>query len=89
MLVNSLIVPKEVHIIHHFTSDFYGHHLNLLILGFIRPEFDYSTKEQLILDIEEDIEATKRSLARPSYMKHSEDAYLTTFPAEMSGASQG
>jgi riboflavin kinase len=78
-----------VHIIHHFTLDFYGHRLNLLILGFIRPEFDYSTREQLIRDIEEDIEVAKRSLARSPYMKHSEDPYLTTFPAETGGKGQG
>lgn len=73
---------KEVHIIHDFSSDFYGHHLNLLILGFIRPEKDYESKERLIKDIEEDIEVTKTSLARPSYMTSSEDPYLTTFPQE-------
>ncbi len=75
---------KEVHIIHHFTSDFYGHHLNLLILGFIRPEYDYLSKERLIADIEFDVSVTKASLARPPYLKYSEDPYLTTFPTEAS-----
>jgi riboflavin kinase len=79
---------KEVHIMHHFTADFYGHHLNLLILGFIRPEYDYSSKERLIADIEEDIAVSERSLARSPYLKHSEDPYLTTFPTEAGGTNK-
>jgi len=77
----------EVHIIHHFTSDFYGHHLNLLILGFIRPEYDYQSKDKLIADIEFDISVTKASLARSPYLKYSEDPYLTTSFTEASKAS--
>jgi hypothetical protein len=30
----------------------------------------------------EDIEVTKRSLARPAYVKIKEDGYLKTFPKE-------
>jgi hypothetical protein len=36
----------------------------------------------LIEDIKEDIEVTKRSLARPAYAKIKEDGYLRTFPKE-------
>jgi len=65
---------------HDFGRDFYGHHLNLLILGFIRPEYDYVSKESLIEDIETDIEVTKRSLDRPAYAMLKEDDYLCRFP---------
>jgi riboflavin kinase len=71
---------QEVHIINQFQHDFYGHHLNLLILGFIRPEYDYVSKESLIKDIEIDIEVTNRSLERPSYAKFRTEECLTTFP---------
>ncbi|KAE9968241.1 hypothetical protein BLS_005957 [Venturia inaequalis] len=72
----------EVHILHLFPTDFYNLHLNLIITGFIRPEYDYVSKESLIEDIMEDIEVTKRSLARPAYKKLEEDPYLRTFPRE-------
>ncbi|KAF8434889.1 hypothetical protein BGX38DRAFT_1251533 [Terfezia claveryi] len=46
----------EVHIIHTFPTDFYGTHMKILVLGYIRPELDYVSKEALIGDIKTDIE---------------------------------
>jgi riboflavin kinase len=46
----------EIHILHRFTHDFYGAALNLLILGFIRPEYDYTSLEALVEDIKVDCE---------------------------------
>lgn len=46
---------------------FYGAPLNLLILGFIRPEYDYVSKESLIEDILTDCEVARKSLARAAY----------------------
>lgn len=70
----------EIHILHEFGRDFYGHHLNILILGFIRPEYDYVSVESLIEDIKMDIEVTKKSLDRGPYLKLKEDTFLRTFP---------
>ena len=69
---------------HDFGQDFYGHHLNLSILGFIRPEYDYVSKESLIEDIQTDIKVTENSLAREAYQKRKEDPYLLTFPEKVS-----
>lgn len=69
----------EVHIMHHFETDFYGSHMNLDILGFIRPEYDYVSKESLIEDIKTDIDVAGRSLARPAYAKFIKDPYLLDF----------
>jgi riboflavin kinase len=33
----------EVHIMHKFSGDFYGDDLRVVVLGYIRPEFDYTT----------------------------------------------
>lgn len=71
----------EVHIMHTFPHDFYDSHLNLEILGFIRPEYDYVSKDLLIQDIKTDIEVAARSLARPEYAKRKDDEYLRTFPS--------
>lgn len=35
---------QEVHIIHPFAHDFYGHDMSVLVLGYIRPELDYVSK---------------------------------------------
>ncbi|TKA42512.1 hypothetical protein B0A54_06962 [Friedmanniomyces endolithicus] len=54
-------------------------HMNLSILGFIRPELDYVSKEKLIEDIKTDIEVSGRSLAREPYAKLRRDPYLLEF----------
>lgn len=70
----------EVHIMHNFTRDFYGSYMNLIMLGFIRPEYDYVSKESLIDDIKTDIEVSGRSLTRKQWAKYRKDPYLLDFP---------
>ncbi|KAF2837456.1 riboflavin kinase, partial [Patellaria atrata CBS 101060] len=72
----------EVHIIHEFAADFYGADIHLVILGYIRPEYDYVSKESLIDDIKTDIEVAKRSLGREAYERYKEDGYLRDFGEE-------
>ncbi|KAG0637656.1 hypothetical protein HOY80DRAFT_246687 [Tuber brumale] len=69
----------EVHIIHTFPEDFYGVQMNLVVLGFIRPEFDYVSKEALIEDIKMDIKVGVNSLEREGYRDFKSDSYLTNF----------
>jgi riboflavin kinase len=58
----------EIHILHHFHDhNFYHSALNLLVLGFIRPEYDYDSLEALVSDIRTDCDVARRSLARPGY----------------------
>lgn len=68
-----------MHILHKFQQDFYGARMNLLICGFIRPEYDYVSKESLIEDINVDIEVSKRSLERLAYLELKHDKYLVEF----------
>ncbi|KAF8937056.1 putative riboflavin kinase [Dissophora ornata] len=63
----------EVHIMHNFHRDFYGDELRVVVLGYIRPELDYTTLEALIEDINIDIEVAHRSLERPDYSIFKED----------------
>lgn len=35
---------QETHILHEFQSDFYGYEMRVLVLGYIRPEFDYISR---------------------------------------------
>lgn len=69
----------EIHILHEFHEDFYGASLNLLMLGYIRPEYDYVSKESLISDIKVDCDIARRSLERSAYERHKADACLKEF----------
>ncbi|KAI9794586.1 MAG: riboflavin kinase [Peltula sp. TS41687] len=66
----------EVHLIHQFGNDFYGARLNLIILGYIRPEFDYVSREALIEDILFDVEVARTGLERENYAVFREDGFL-------------
>ncbi|KAL1890531.1 riboflavin kinase [Sporothrix stenoceras] len=57
----------EVHILYPFAHDFYGAHLRLAILGYIRPEKNYDSLEALVEDIQFDCVVAKQSLARPGW----------------------
>ncbi|EAW13824.1 riboflavin kinase [Aspergillus clavatus NRRL 1] len=54
----------------HKLPDFYGTQLKLLILGYIRPEFDYVSLEALVEDIRVDCEVARASLQRPAYERY-------------------
>lgn len=57
----------EVHILNPFEHDFYGAHLRLAILGYIRPEKNYDSLEALVEDIQFDCVVAKQSLARAGW----------------------
>jgi len=73
----------EIHILHDFSHDFYGAALNLLMLGYIRPEYDYVSLEALVEDIRIDCDVARRSLEREAYAKFKEEGeskkWLTDF----------
>lgn len=77
----------EVHIMHHFETDFYGSHMNLVILGFIRPEYDYVSKDSLIEDIKTDIDVAGKSLGRHAWAKYRSDKGLLDFENKQEVAS--
>eukprot|EP00128_Syssomonas_multiformis_P008422 Colp12_sorted_trinity150504_noHs@23967 len=66
----------ETHIIHNFEKDFYGEHLSVSILGYIRPEMNFTSLESLIDAINNDIETAKKALDLPQYIVMKEDPKL-------------
>jgi len=40
----NILRGKEIHIMHEFQSDFYGHEMKAVVLGYIRPELDYTSR---------------------------------------------
>lgn len=57
----------------HKMADFYSTKLNVLILGYIRPEYDYVSVEALVEDIRVDCEVARRSLLRDAYICYLQD----------------
>lgn len=57
----------ETYIIHKFDEDFYGQILKIVILGYIRPEMDFKTVEELKETIWSDIRQAEKELDRPEY----------------------
>ncbi|CCE62349.1 hypothetical protein TPHA_0C01940 [Tetrapisispora phaffii CBS 4417] len=68
--VDAIQKTVELHILHDFESDFYGALIKFNILGYIRPELNYTSKEQLIDDINTDIEIARSTLLKPTYLKY-------------------
>jgi riboflavin kinase len=67
----------EVHVLHKFEKDFYGSEMKVLLMGFIRPEYDYDSLEGLVEDIKEDIVVSGASLGREGWgPKAVEGGYL-------------
>jgi len=62
-------LTAEIHLIHTFKSDFYGQYMKTVVLGYIRPELDYISREGLIEDIQTDIRVAQKSLQRPAYLE--------------------
>ncbi|CAI5755915.1 unnamed protein product [Candida verbasci] len=65
----------EVHIINEFNKCklFYGCEIEFILLGYVRPELNYTTKEALINDINKDIEISKYILEKPNYKKFKDE----------------
>lgn len=79
---------------HEFSSDFYGYEMRAIVLGYIRPELDYTSRgqsllltcthtsnyssEALIDDIEVDKRVALNSLARLGYQVFATDDYFLT-----------
>ena len=52
----------EPHLLHTFAEDFYGEILAISIVGYLRPELDYTTLEALKEAIATDITLAKNNL---------------------------
>ncbi|KAJ6938083.1 hypothetical protein NC651_004699 [Populus alba x Populus x berolinensis] len=66
----------EPWLLHEFDGDFYGEELRLVIVGYIRPEANFSSLESLIAKIHEDRRIAERALDIPTYSKYRDDPYL-------------
>lgn len=66
----------EVHLLHKFEDDFYGEELKVIIGGYIRPEKDFSSLDELITEIKNDIAIAESQLEEPVINKLKNDDFL-------------
>ncbi|CAG4959867.1 unnamed protein product [Colias eurytheme] len=55
----------ETHIIHQFENDFYGSLLKICIAGYLRPEMNFKSLDELITAIKQDIDNASNKLDLP------------------------
>ncbi|XP_014227524.1 riboflavin kinase [Trichogramma pretiosum] len=68
----------EVHLLHEFENDFYGKELKVLVLGYVRPELNFTSVDELITAIHSDIDVAAKSLDEPLMAKYKEDSFLSS-----------
>ncbi|KAF3451563.1 hypothetical protein FNV43_RR07658 [Rhamnella rubrinervis] len=66
----------EPWLLHDFDGDFYGEELHLVVVGYIRPEANFPSLEDLIAKIHEDRKVAEKALDLPLYSKYRDDQYL-------------
>jgi riboflavin kinase len=68
----------EPWILHDFSEDFYGEELRLVVVGYIRPEANFTTLDDLVEKIHEDGRIAKAALEMKPFVDFADDGYLTT-----------
>ncbi|KAI3928454.1 hypothetical protein MKW98_024055 [Papaver atlanticum] len=66
----------EPWLLHDFNEDFYGEELRLAIVGYIRPEANFSSLESLISKIHEDGKISEEALDLPPYATYKDVPYV-------------
>lgn len=64
-------ISVEVHIMHSYKEDFYGRHLKVVALGYLRPEIRFKGLPALLARIKQDIAGARLQLDDPSLAEFS------------------
>ncbi|KAG8224750.1 hypothetical protein J437_LFUL005319, partial [Ladona fulva] len=67
---------QETHILHTFPGDLYGCLLRVCILGYIRPEKNFNSLEDLIAAIKSDIETADKALDGSALVPYRNDPFF-------------
>ncbi|KAH8024299.1 hypothetical protein HPB51_022418 [Rhipicephalus microplus] len=68
---------KETHIMHKFDEDFYGAVLKVVVLGFLRPEKNFSSLDELISAIKADIRNADENLDREEWQQYKSHKFFS------------
>ena len=63
------MISQEVHILNDFKRDFYNEDMAVVVAGYLRPEQNYESVEDLVKDIHIDIQITVKNCELPQYLK--------------------
>jgi len=66
----------ETHIINYFGTDFYGSQLRICITGYIRPEMDFRSLDDLISTIKTDIDTASIQLEKGEMKKFQDHSFF-------------
>ncbi|GFG31173.1 hypothetical protein Cfor_00577 [Coptotermes formosanus] len=66
----------ETHILNEFGTDFYGSELRICITGYIRPEMDFRTLDDLISTIKIDIATANAQLEKAEMKKFKDHSFF-------------
>lgn len=61
---------------HPFSTDFYGLQIRVIVLGYIRPEYNYVDVEALKIDIDTDKKVAINSLQRENWNMYEKDEFF-------------
>ncbi|XP_055347522.1 putative riboflavin kinase [Paramacrobiotus metropolitanus] len=67
----------ETHILRDFSRDFYGSTLRVAVLGYIRPMTSFTSLDELIAAIKDDIRKANDELDKPEYAKYCSQDFFT------------
>jgi riboflavin kinase len=66
----------EPYVMHEFHQDFYDYYIRVVLCGYLRPELDFTSMEDLISAINQDIKLSKELLDREEYAKAKSSDYF-------------
>ncbi|CAH1788203.1 unnamed protein product, partial [Owenia fusiformis] len=66
----------ETHILHTFEEDFYGSELKVVMVGYIRPEKNFKSLDDLISAIKSDIDTAHEQLEKPEYQIYKDNEFF-------------
>ncbi|OAD62282.1 Riboflavin kinase, partial [Eufriesea mexicana] len=66
----------EIHLLHKFENDFYGKQIKAIFTGYIRPEKDFTSEEELIKAIKCDIAIGEEQLQQPNMIHYKDNVFL-------------
>ncbi|XP_030765097.1 riboflavin kinase [Sitophilus oryzae] len=74
---NNTKKSMETHILHKFESDFYGKELRVVILQYLRPEKNFSSLEELVKAIDDDIKEAKLALDKQDFALYKTNEFFS------------
>lgn len=66
----------EVHLLHQFEHDLYEKEMKVIFTGYIRPEKDFSSVDELIKEINNDIAIAQQELQKPEQNAYKNDQFF-------------